>query len=475
MSNTQLNSAALSETVRTIAVTLGITETSAAKLLAKKITITADDSNAAAFLIADELELLLARTFEQVSRNYSVCTDICIVIGNAHNYNRNKSLCVFWNTDSISIASEYQHSACPDDQHPLFLMVGACYAAAMVTKILIGYEASQKLPDPFTIHFHTLGVEREWLNNPLNLSDTYMAGAGAIGNGTVRALRHLNINGQLHIADADHVDDTNIQRQVLFTNDDIGKRKATALVSRAQVHLPNLKLIPHDCRLQNLSSSSNDRWLKRLIVCVDSRRARRELQNEIPREVFDASTTDIREVILHYHRQPTEASCMSCIYPTDQRELQREELLVSNLGISIDEVRSPGIDLTAAKKITQFLNLDQEPEQLVGLPCDTLFKQLCGQGLLSTIPDRQVLAPFAFISVLAGTLLALELVRRLSSPNLIYDNYWRISAWSPPISELRRLRRKIKNCTFCNNPVLQEINQTLWGTQCQNKVNMQCI
>ena len=30
---------------------------------------------------------------------------------------------------------------------------------------------------------------------------------------------------------------------------------------------------------------------------MDSRRARRELQNELPAEVFDASTTDIREVV----------------------------------------------------------------------------------------------------------------------------------------------------------------------------------
>ena len=470
MSDIQLNAAALRETARTIAVTLGIAETSAAKLLEKRITITADDSNAAATLMADELELLLARTFEHVSRNYSSSTDICIVIGNTHICNRNKSLYVFWNADSISIASELKHSVCPQDQHPLFLMVGACYAAAFVTKVLIGYEVSQKLPDPCRINFRDLGVEREWLNRPLKLSDTYMAGAGAIGNGMVRALRHLNINGILHIADADFVDDTNIQRQVLFTNDDIGKPKATTLASRVQGLLPNLKLIPHDRRLQNLRSSADDRWLKRLIVCVDSRRARRELQNEIPGEVFDASTTDIREVILHYHHQPTEASCMSCIYATDQRELQHEEMLASNLGITVDEVRRPEIDLSAAKKISQFLKLDQEPEQLVGLACDTLFKQLCGQGLLSAVPDRQVLAPFAFIPVLAGALLALELVRRLSSPTLINDNYWRVSAWSPPDSALRRCRKKITDCAFCNNPILQEINQSLWGT-CQNVIS----
>ena len=464
MPDIQLNAAALRETARTIAMTLGIAETTAAKLLKRRINITADDSNAAALLMADELELLLTRTFEYVSRNYSSRTDICIVIGNAQISNRNKSLYVFWDADFISIASESKHSGCTQDQHPLFMMVGACYAAALVTKILIGYETSQQIPDPFTIHYQDLGVSRECLNHPINLSDTYMAGAGAIGNGFVHALRYLNINGHMYIADDDRVDDTNIQRQVLFTNDDIGKPKATTLKVRGQEFLPNLKLIPRYHRLQEIRSSEDDHWLKRLIVCVDSRRARRELQNEMPREVFDASTTDIREVILHYHRQPTEDACMSCIYATDQRELQHEVMLANNLGVTVEEVRKSVVDQTSAIKISQFLNLDLEMENIVGLAYDTLFKQLCGQGLLSVAPERQVLAPFAFVSVLAGALLALELVRRLSSSTLVYDNYWRVSAWSPPDSALRRQRKKLSNCIFCYNRDLQVINQRLWNT-----------
>ena len=466
MSDISLNTAALQETARTIAVTLGIAESTATKLLEKRITITADDLNVAAVIIADELELLLARTFQHVSRIYSSTVDLCIVIGNTQICNRNECLHVFWDIDSISIASKLKYSTCPYDQHPLFLMVFACYAAAFTTKVLIGYEGSQQLPDPLTIQFQELGVERELLDRPLKLSETYMAGAGAIGNGLVRAIRHLNISGCLHIADSDIVDETNIQRQVLFTNDDIDKPKATTLALRAQGFLPNLSLIPHNCRLQSLSSTTNDRWLMRLIVCVDSRRARRELQNEMPREVFDASTTDIREVILHYHRQPTEAACMSCIYATDQRELQHEQMLAKNLGVTVDEVRRPSVDQLAAEKITRFLKLDQKPKQLVGLAYDTLFKQLCGQGQLTVVPDRQVLAPFAFVSVLAGALLALELVRRLCNPINANDNYWRVSAWAPPDLALRRRRGRATNCAFCNEPTLQTINQNLWMIDC---------
>ena len=463
MSDSSLNAAALRETARTLAATAGIGESAAAELLDKHITITVEASSSAARNLATELQLLLGRTFVSVSQLPSPDADLEVVIGTSRPKQHIRTLFVNWDSESIVIATEPNTDLASCNLHPLILLLGACYAAAATTKLITGEAISQPLPDPLIIKLDQLGLERQWLGRPIVLSDTYMAGAGAIGNGLLRALRHVDCRGQLHIADDDSVDDTNLQRQIFFTDDDIDTPKATTLATKAQPYFPRLELIPHKKRLQELRSNSDDRWLRRLIVAVDSRRARRELQDEIPGEVFDASTTDIREVIVHYHKQPTTGACMSCIYATDRAEIKREILLASGLGLTVEDIRKREIDRRASETIIKHLKLGNVPEDFIGLACDTLFKRLCGEGRLKVAQDKQILAPFAFVSVLAGTLLAIELVRRLGSTDTWDDNYWRASAWSPPIAALRRIRRRLSNCSFCGNPYLLATAEELWA------------
>lgn len=464
MSNSQLNTAALLETVRTLSVTASIDESAAAELLNKKITITMATSNRAAIVMANELSLLLSRTFVSVAHDMSKGSDLEIIIGATSLQQKHGALHVGWDSDTIVIGAMPHPGQSLPDLHPIYLLLGACYAAAAATKYLTGQAIPQPLPDPLVVNLDQLGIEREWLTREIFLADTYVAGAGAISNGLLKAFRYLEVHGQLNIADDDIVDDTNLQRQVFFTDDDIGTSKAFTLAAKAQPYFPNLVLNPHKCRLQDLRSNDNDRWLQRLIVCVDSRRARRELQNEIPGEVFDASTTDIREVIVHYHKQPTSESCMSCIYSTDHAEIRRETLLANGLGLSQEQIQKQYLDHHAAETVIQYLELEALPDAYVGLACDTLFKQLCGEGLLKIAPDKQILAPFAFVSVLAGTLLAIEIVRRLTGAENLDDNYWRVGVWSPPISALRKQRKRIAECSFCGNPYLHATMQSLWAT-----------
>jgi hypothetical protein len=193
--------------------------------------------------------------------------------------------------------------------------------------------------------------------------------------------------------------------------------------------------------------------LRRLLVAVDSRRATRELQNEFLREVFDASTTDIREIVLSYNKQLTEYACLSCIYEPDAEEVLREKHIAENLGVSVDDVRSERIDLATAQIIAaRFPGLIVG--DLVGKAYDTLFKKLCAESKLLTPAGRAIVAPFAFVSVLAGTLLALEIVRRLGSGESATDfKYWRVSPRHPLLGRRRVLRSQQPNCAFCQNPL----------------------
>jgi hypothetical protein len=289
-----------------------------------------------------------------------------------------------------------------------------------------------------------------------------LAGAGAIGNGLLWVARHLDIRGRLEIADDDHVESGNLNRQVWFGTEDIGLNKVERLVLKAQPFFRSLTLVPRPMRVQDLPEKCPGAWLRRLIVAVDSRRARRQLQNELPGEIFDASTTDIREVVIHYNRQPTAEACLSCIYEPDAEELSREQHIADHLGVSVDAVRRERISAAAATVIVERFPALADMN-LVGTAYDTLFKKLCGEGLLKTAAGRRVIAPFAFVSVLAGALLAVELVRRLGAGRSERNfNYWRVSAWHAPLARRRILRPRQTGCSFCDSHMLARVNAQLW-------------
>jgi len=81
-----------------------------------------------------------------------------------------------------------------------------------------------------------------------------------------------------------------------------------------------------------------------------------------------------------------------------------------------------------------------------------------------TSPDgKQVLAPFAFVSVLAGTILAIEFVRRTAVGNSEDGfNYWTVSPWSPPLFRRRRIMARRPDCPFCGVPTLRKVVTEVW-------------
>lgn len=450
----------------TLAAALGLAETHAAKLLDLTILVTADLADPTATALASDVTELLGRTVREVTSEVpagSVAAELVIGAASA----RSDAKHIFAEIDAYGARfsqDEPVTSAPCAPTHRLLCAWIACYACAALLDRAIDAELPFNLPSPFRLPFAELGLDLNALAHPVDVGNAYLAGAGAIGNGLLWAGRHLDLRGCLDIADDDHVDSGNLNRQIWFDERDIEASKAERLAQRAQPFFPHLRLVPRTSRLQSLQERSGP-WLRRLIVAVDSRRARRALQNEFPGEVFDASTTDIREVVIHYHRQPTDLACLSCIYKPDPGEFSREAHIAEHLGVLVEEVRSERVNVDAARRIhDRFPRL--AVNSLVGLAYDSLFRSLCGEGALKAAAQREQTAPFAFVSCLAGVMLALELVRRLGRPGGARDfNYWRISAWHPPLARRRQLRCQQPDCTFCSNATLRKVNAALWQTK----------
>jgi molybdopterin/thiamine biosynthesis adenylyltransferase len=294
----------------------------------------------------------------------------------------------------------------------------------------------------------------------------YLAGAGAIGNGFLYALRHFDVRGTLYVADPKKVTSGGLNRCLFFSPEDVDHPKASRICEIIKPHFPKLVLVPVNGTLgEARKSRGKDSLIQRLVVSVDSRRARRSLQAELPGEVFDASTTNISEVVLHFNRQPTDLACLCCIYPENERERKHEENIADAFGVSLEDVRSGYITEIVARRICNKYP-ECKPEDLTGRAFDTVYKELCGVGALRNSQGQQVLAPFSFVSVLAGAYLAIEFAIRLRYKNALNRfNYWRASPWHNPNLLLRQTRSRDLKCEFCSKPSLRRILQETWGVK----------
>lgn len=441
------------ENARMLASLLGIEEADAAERLDKTVRITV----AAGLLGAgEEVRDLLERTI-QVSLSDEGKPDLELVIGGAEPATPGPHLYAALNPRGVAIdAVPLQHSN--DQVHPLLTALAACHIAAAALHRVIGSSSLPRLAFPLSVDFAELGIPEGSLTAPIDISGPVLVGAGAVANGFLRALRHLQVRGTLAIVDPKTVGEGNPNRCLYFTERHVRLPKAPTLAQSAQPDFPELRLEPHSCTFGELVAKTGP--VETAIVTVDSRRARRSLQKEIPRRIVDASTTDARAVIVHSHTQPTDHACLACIYRHVPDEHARERSIGEGLGIDVETVREGFITSAAAARIAK-AHPSVEPSTIVGKAYDTLFKELCSAQALITPEGRQVLAPFAFVSALAGVLLVIELLR--SNHRSASTNYWTVDPWGVPIGRLRRLRPRVPDCEFCADEDARKLVDSLWG------------
>lgn len=461
-----MHESAARENARTLAAAAGIGEREAASLLDATVLITSLGNEPPSLTLSGYLKELLIRTVKTVEtsaeRLHSPAVEV--VVGGARPAMSGKTVRVDILPGRIVVGGPSGTPVKASDVHPVFLLLGACYAAAAAVKAVVGELLPVPHANPLVVEFDEVVDPAVPLNGPFELGTAYLAGAGAIGNGFLYALRLFDVGGELHVADPDKVDGGNLNRCVWFSESHLEAPKAERLVELARPHFPRLKLVPHPVMLQDVpAAEGGGSWLKRLIVGVDSRRARRSLQEVIPGEVYDASTTDIREVVLHFNRQPTDGlACLGCIYTREGAEVAREKHIAESLGVTPEEVLELFVSREAADKIlSRYPNL--KADEVEGIAYETLFKQLCGEAALQTAEGRQVFAPFSFVSVLAGTYLAMEIVRRVHQNRAeIPFNYWRVSPWFAPVARLKDTRHADPKCGFCSDKIRRQVAASLW-------------
>jgi molybdopterin/thiamine biosynthesis adenylyltransferase len=361
--------------------------------------------------------------------------------------------------DVVSVSKAENVRAFSGNLHPVQMVIAACYTAgASLSQLFEGIEGAFQ-GDTFLIPMDALGVSRAELDAEIELDEAALIGGGAVGNGFLRTARYLKLVGNLFVVDPKLVGSGNPNRCLYFCGDDVGVPKARVLCEKAQADFPRLVLEPVIGTFSSLVKREGR--IRTAIVAADSRRVRRMIQKELPLEVFDASTTEAREVVVHSHRQPVEGACLACIYRHIPDEHARERDIAIGLGVDLADVVSGNlIDESVAAKI-----VSRHPgvvaSQIEGTAFDSLFKKMCAEQMLLSPTGAQVLAPFAFVSSLAGAFLAVELVRCRTGARK-FENYMFFSPWTPPSARRRTYRERFAECEFCSREESRKALAVVW-------------
>lgn len=453
------------ENLMTLEQMLGLEKSTAENILDSTVIITADSEDSSARYLAKNLKKLLELTIKKVVDNSKEIgsASLEIVVGAEKPRSNLPHIYIAILPDKIIINRERENVAKDNlSIHEILLLIGACYSSARVIQELIGDDFIFPIQERLVLKYSDIAGEnyKSYLEKTVDLKEVYLVGAGAVGNGFILGLSTFKVSGELIVVDPDIISGGNLNRCALFKKEDVGKNKAVQLIKRSQQILPEVKMHAKTVTLEKLSKPNEPDWLKKLVVTVDSRRARRNIQSEIPGEVFDASTTGIEEIVLHYHKRPlSDEACLECIYHKEKQESQREKHIAETLGVSLREVQSQTISTSAAKKIcNKDKSLDEE--SIVGEAYDSFFKSLCGEGQLLAAADKQIFAPLSFVSILAGAYLAIEFIKRFSCEGGY--NYWRVSPWAVPNLGLQQSRKTNKKCSFCNDEIKKQVAEEIW-------------
>ena len=117
-------------------------------------------------------------------------------------------------------------------------------------------------------HFQLKEIGREGQGKLLR-SRVLIVGAGGLGSPVALYLSAAGI-GTVGIADFDTVEESNLQRQVIYGSKDIGRKKLIAATERIRDLNPEVKVVPHHGKLSRLNSIKVMKKYDVVVDCTDN-------------------------------------------------------------------------------------------------------------------------------------------------------------------------------------------------------------
>lgn len=164
-------------------------------------------------------------------------------------------------------------------------------------------------------HFNIKGWD-EKTQLKLKNSSVFIAGAGGLGSVVLYYLAAAGI-GKLIFCDCDTIELGNLNRQILYDINDIGKDKVQAAAERLSAFNNTIELIPLKCKIEN-EIIPQMTGCDLIIDCVDNFKTRHALNRISVEKNIPIMHAGVTEFYAQFTLlKPGETPCLECFIPED--------------------------------------------------------------------------------------------------------------------------------------------------------------
>jgi hypothetical protein len=356
--------------------------------------------------------------------------------------------------------------------NPVGAYAAACIGIAELWKrLLISHQGIFKKavlrPQTEPLTFSTLtylscsGVNPE-LPPTIKLGRLSVIGVGAGGGAALFTLASLeDVRGHLNLVDPDEIERSNLNRYVMADVADADMRVAKVTLGARLLAAKNVTIAAYPLAQEECKALQPADY-KRVLSAVHTREARRLIQWETPGVLWDAGATQDGDFRI-WRMIMGQTECMFCKHPPGaedvehQKAAQLAKLLKLEKGVCLRKIRNnevfteEEIDVIKRAIEDEALRFDlPRPSQRFG---DWEAEQ-CGKLKLPDLDDE---VPIPFAPVLAGILIAGELIKELSFPEHVLDSRYSNTLMGQFMTRSRPIRIAPRaDCRFCNAPAIRK-------------------
>jgi len=314
------------------------------------------------------------------------------------------------------------------------------------------------------------GVDLELLQS--SVGDVLVAGLGAVGNAAVWSLaRHRNLQGRLWLVDEEELTLLNLQRYVLGTLADVSQPKVQ--LAQDALRKTELSIEPSKMTLEDFVQGRGSMDIATICISVDNVASRRSAQALLPKLIVNGWTGD-QGLGASWHVFSRDAACLACLYHPHGQGRSATEQAARALGLSFDRAtflwvtRQPlsQEDLRTAAQSLGVVEEKLEPwrnkslgDLYTDLVCGTMPLDVTGVGRLEMVP-------LVHQSVLAGVLMAAELVKRTDRKLSALSEVEPLVSWDdilrPPPTLWTKPRPRETGC-ICGDSDYQTVYRSKWA------------
>jgi Prokaryotic E2 family C/ThiF family len=410
------------------------------------IVITPLTNNASCRSMREELIAACKRVNPLIEvRDGVQASDAVLVVGNS--ISAAEHSIYIGSSEWLALASLIAPVGSSDSLNPFGAGAAACFGAAFIFRHYFSaqipgenergdFKLSQGVADVFRFSVPDIrlsaadALDSLPLASSIDIGETFFVGVGAVGNGALWALsRTPSLTGILHLIDGECVELSNLQRYALTDTQSVGLEKvalgAAQFVKRTEGNsATSLEVRTHASTWDEFVPEFGSFAFDRVLLALDSAEDRIAVQGALPRWVANAWTQPENLGVSRHHFLGQQA-CVACLYKPVGPAKSEDAVYAEALGVTdpreIMEIRhllhsgsavgKAFLDRTAARLGVAAGALDS----YAGRPLRHFYSHgLCG-GVILTLggrlgQQREMEAPMAFQSTMAGILLAAELV-----------------------------------------------------------------